>query len=102
MPAPEACMPAFAPDPRRVTKVPNAPVSNSLGLKKLGGGVTWVEDPTGKRGRQGSSKSREARPPAITVYPPICRRARGRRGRYTVMAGGRASRDFDDPCRPRL
>src|SRR5271166_570107 len=48
MPAPEACsLPAFAPDPRRVTKVPNAPVSNSLGLKKLGGGVTCVEDPTG-------------------------------------------------------
>ena len=35
------------PDPRPVTKVPNAPVSNSLGLKKLGGGVTRVEDPTG-------------------------------------------------------
>src|SRR5271165_4830454 len=47
MPAPEACLPAFAPDPRPVTKVPNAPVSNSLGLKKLGGGVTCVEDPTG-------------------------------------------------------
>jgi hypothetical protein len=40
-------LPAFAPDPRPVTKVPNAPVSNSLGLKKLGGGVTCVEDPTG-------------------------------------------------------
>ena len=47
MPAPEACLPAFVPDPRPVTKVPNAPVSNSLGLKKLGGGVTCVEDPTG-------------------------------------------------------
>src|SRR5208282_4897867 len=47
MPAPEACLPAFAPDPRPLTKVPNAPVSNSLGLKKLGGGVTCVEDPTG-------------------------------------------------------
>jgi hypothetical protein len=42
MPAPEACLPAFAPDPRPVTKVPNAPVSNSLGLKKLGG-VTCVD-----------------------------------------------------------
>ena len=47
MPAPEACVPAFAPDPRPVTKVPNAPLSNSLGPKKLGGGVTCVEDPTG-------------------------------------------------------
>src|SRR5271165_2300636 len=47
MPAPEACLLAFASDPRPVTKVPNAPVSNSLGLKKLGGGVTCVEDPTG-------------------------------------------------------
>jgi hypothetical protein len=46
-PPPQACLPAFAPDPRPVTKVPNAPVSNSLGLKKLGGGVTCVEDPTG-------------------------------------------------------
>ena len=48
MPPPQACsLPAFAPDPRPVTKVPNAPLSNSLGLKKLGGGVTCVEDPTG-------------------------------------------------------
>ena len=46
-PPPQACLPAFAPDPRPVTKVPNAPVSNSLGLKKLGGGVTCVEDPAG-------------------------------------------------------
>src|SRR5271165_5060968 len=46
MPAPEACLPAFAPDPRPVTKVPNAPVSNSLDLKKLRGGAC-VEDPTG-------------------------------------------------------
>src|SRR5271166_5381289 len=47
MPPPQACLPAFAPDPRPVTKVPNAPVSSSLGLKKLGGGLTCVEDPTG-------------------------------------------------------
>jgi hypothetical protein len=47
MPPPQACLPVFVPDPRPVTKVPNAPVSNSLGLKKLGGGVTCVEDPTG-------------------------------------------------------
>jgi hypothetical protein len=46
-PPPQACLPVFGPDSRPVTKVPNAPVSNSLGLKKLGGGVTWVEGPIG-------------------------------------------------------
>jgi hypothetical protein len=48
MPPPQPCLSEFAPDPRPVANVPNAPVSNSLGLKKPDGGETAdVEDVTG-------------------------------------------------------
>jgi hypothetical protein len=68
MPAPEACLPAFAPDPRPVTKVPNAPVSNSLDVKKLGGGITCVEDPTGSPPKVATAREANITAKAITLF----------------------------------
>src|SRR4029077_14155404 len=52
MPPPQPCRsPACAPEPTPVAYVPNAPISNSFGLKNSGGGgggaITCFEDTTG-------------------------------------------------------
>src|SRR5580704_14431957 len=53
MPPPQPCRsPACAPEPTQVAYVPNAPISNSFGLKNSGGGggggaITCFEDTTG-------------------------------------------------------
>src|SRR5580693_9255398 len=72
MPPPQPCRSA-APEPTPVAYVPNAPISNSFGLKNSGGGggggaITCFEDTIGSPPKVTTAGTRASKAKAIDLF----------------------------------